>query len=61
MDTVAEQRSALQRMSQFFVTIIQRYLPDPFIFAAILTLVVFILVMPSTGQGKYGCEYKWVG
>ena len=61
MDTVAEKRSALQRMSQFFVTIIQRYLPDPFIFAAILTLVVFILVMPSTGQGPMQVVNAWAG
>ena len=55
------QKTALQRISYFFVTILQRYLPDPFIFAIVLTLVVFALVMPSTGQGPVQVVEAWAG
>ena len=55
------QKTALQRISYFFVTLLQRYLPDPFIFAIVLTLVVFALVMPSTGQGPVQVVEAWAG
>ncbi|MEL0625275.1 TIGR00366 family protein, partial [Marinomonas arenicola] len=51
MTNNAVKQTALQRLSKFFVTLLQRYLPDPIIFAIVLTLVVFVLVMPSTNQG----------
>lgn len=60
-DTNAGQKNALQRLSQFFVTIVKRYLPDPFIFAALLTLAVFILVMPVTGQNPLQVIDAWSG
>ncbi len=55
------QKTALQRASQFFVTLLQRYLPDPFIFAIVLTLVVFVIAMPSTGQGPIQVVEAWAG
>ena len=55
------QKTTLQRISYFFVTLLQRYLPDPFIFAIVLTLVVFALVMPSTGQGPVQVVEAWAG
>ncbi|MDZ4906951.1 TIGR00366 family protein, partial [Clostridium perfringens] len=33
------------------VTLVQRYLPDPFIFASILTIMVYIAGMLVTKQG----------
>lgn len=51
MNTLEHKKTGLQTVSQFFVTLLQRYLPDPFIFAIVLTFVVFLFVMPSTGQG----------
>ncbi|WP_108124173.1 short-chain fatty acid transporter [Saccharospirillum mangrovi] len=51
--------SAIQRSSNFFVTLLQRYLPDPFLFAVILTFAVFLLVMPITGQGPMQVVDAW--
>ncbi|MGX9416910.1 short-chain fatty acid transporter [Vibrio sp. WJH972] len=40
----------LQGFSSICTTVVQRYLPDPFLFAAILTFIVFLLAMPITNQ-----------
>lgn len=61
MTSLAVKQTALQRLSKFFVVLLQRYLPDPFIFAIVLTLVVFVLVMPSTGQGPMQVVNAWAG
>jgi short-chain fatty acids transporter len=61
MTNNAVKQTALQRLSKFFVTLLQRYLPDPFIFAIVLTLVVFVLVMPSTNQGPMEVVNAWAG
>ena len=61
MNTNVAQLSVLQRLSKFFVTLLQRYLPDPFIFAIVLTLAVFVLVMPSTGQSPIQVVDAWAG
>lgn len=61
MNTLEQKQTGLQKVSQFFVTLLQRYLPDPFIFAIVLTFVVFLLVMPSTGQGPMQVVNAWAG
>lgn len=61
MNTLEQQKTFLQKISQFFVVLLQRFLPDPFIFAIVLTLVVFLLVMPSTGQGPMQVVNAWAG
>ncbi|WP_372740256.1 short-chain fatty acid transporter [Neptunomonas sp.] len=61
MNTNVAQLTVLQRLSKFFVILLQRYLPDPFIFAIVLTLLVFVLVMPSTGQGPMQVVDAWAG
>ncbi|MEP3348472.1 MAG: short-chain fatty acid transporter [Marinomonas sp.] len=61
MNTIQQKQTGLQKVSQFFVLLLQRYLPDPFIFAIILTFVVFLLVMPSTGQGPMQVVNAWAG
>ncbi|MEP0073573.1 MAG: short-chain fatty acid transporter [Marinomonas sp.] len=61
MNTIQQKQTGLQKISQFFVLLLQRYLPDPFIFAIILTFVVFLLVMPSTGQGPMQVVNAWAG
>jgi short-chain fatty acids transporter len=33
----------LKKVSRFFVSLVQRFLPDPFIFAVILTFIVFLM------------------
>jgi hypothetical protein len=37
MNTLVQKKTVLQKISQFFVMLLQRYLPDPFIFAIVLT------------------------
>lgn len=61
MNTLQQKQSVLQKVSQFFVTLLQRYLPDPFIFAIVLTFIVFLMVMPSTGQGPMQVVNAWAG
>jgi len=61
MNTLVQKPTVLQKVSQFFVTLVQRYLPDPFIFAIVLTFAVFLLVMPSTGQSPMQVVNAWAG
>ncbi|WP_100636340.1 short-chain fatty acid transporter [Marinomonas sp. ef1] len=61
MNTLEQKQTGLQKVSQFFVTLLQRYLPDPFIFAIVLTFAVFLLVMPSTEQGPMQVVNAWAG
>ena len=61
MNTLEQKQTGLQKVSQFFVALLQRYLPDPFIFAIVLTFVVFLFVMPSTGQGPMQVVNAWAG
>ena len=41
------------------VNLVQRFLPDPFIFCIILTAVVFIAAMPVTGLGPIDIVQFW--
>lgn len=41
------------------VAMVQRFLPDPFIFCIILTVFVFIVAMPVTGQGPLEMVAHW--
>ncbi len=43
------------------VAIVQKYLPDPFLFAVILTFIVFGLGIVSTGQGPIDMVLHWSG
>lgn len=61
MNTLVQKKTLLQKVSQFFVTLLQRYLPDPFIFAIVLTFVVFLFAMPSTGQSPLQVVNAWAG
>jgi len=60
-DPQAESQNTLQRISQFFVILIKRYLPDPFIFAIFLTLAVFVMVIPATTQSPIQVVNAWAG
>lgn len=41
------------------VALVQRFLPDPFIFCIILTVLVFLVAMPVTGQGPLAMIDHW--
>ncbi|PLR96868.1 short-chain fatty acid transporter [Bacillus sp. T33-2] len=45
----------------FFNRVMQRYLPDPFLFVIILTLVVFLLGLIFTDNGPYQMIQHWGG
>lgn len=49
----------IRRMSNFFVKLVQKYLPDPFIFAVILTFIVFILGILLTANGIMDMVKHW--
>ncbi|MBP5241923.1 MAG: short-chain fatty acid transporter, partial [Bacteroidales bacterium] len=50
-----------QRLIRFCVKVVQRYLPEPFIFAIILTLLAVILAMPICHQTPLEVVEHWGG
>ena len=51
----------LKKFSNGCVRIMNRWLPDPFLFAIILTIVVFIAAMIGTQQGPIDMIWAWGG
>ncbi|MDO4546280.1 MAG: short-chain fatty acid transporter [Bacillota bacterium] len=49
----------LKKLSNGCVAIVQRFLPDPFIFAIILTIIVFVAAIPATSQGPMLMVEHW--
>lgn len=49
----------MQRLSNFFVTVMQRYLPDAWVFAIILTLIVFVMGIALTPAGPAQMVSYW--
>ena len=49
----------LSKLSKGCANFIQKFLPDPFIFCIILTVFVFIVAMPMTGQGPMEMIQHW--
>ncbi len=50
-----------RRLTSFFVALVQKYLPDPFLFAVILTFVVFIAGAIFTDSTAYMMVQYWGG
>lgn len=48
-----------KQLTNLSVKLVQRFLPDPFIFCAVLTIVVFILGIIMTGQSPMGMIIHW--
>ncbi len=48
-----------KKLTQASVKLVQNYLPDPFVFAVILTLVVFLVSMGVTSQGPIEMINHW--
>ena len=48
-----------QKIIRFCVKLVQKYLPEPFIFAVILTLVAFIIAMPICKQTPLEVVENW--
>jgi len=49
----------LRRLADFFVRFMDRWMPDPFLFAAILTFVTYILVLIFTPTGPLAAVEVW--
>lgn len=49
----------LNRITAASVYLVQRFLPSPFVFAILLTLIVLIAAMLSTGQGLPAMAQHW--
>lgn len=48
-----------KKLTKGCVNLVQKYLPDPFLFAVILTLIVLIMGMTMTGQGIMDMLGHW--
>ena len=53
--------SMFKRFTNGCVRVVNRWLPDPFLFAVILTIVVFIGAMIGTQQGPLELVWAWGG
>lgn len=49
----------VQRLSRFFVRLVEKYLPDPFLFAATLTIIVFLMGLFMTSSGALDMIVYW--
>ncbi len=50
-----------RRLTHFFVALVQKYLPDPFLFAVILTFIVFLGGALLTDNSAYQMVQHWGG
>lgn len=51
----------IKRFSNAMVRIVEKYMPDPYLFAAILTMVVFVLGLIFTSAGPLALIEQWAG
>ena len=49
-----------KKLTNFCVAMVQRFLPDPFLFAVILTIIVFVGGIFATGQSPLVMTEHWV-
>ncbi len=49
----------LNRMANFFVVLVQKYLPDAYLFAILLTFVAFVMALALTGKGFIALIMMW--
>jgi len=57
--TTIRQKSIFEKFTNLCVILIQKYLPDPFIFCAILTFIVFLIAIPITKQSPISVINTW--
>jgi len=48
-----------KKLTNACVSLVQRFLPDPFLFCIILTIICFLLAMPLTSQGPLTMVTHW--
>lgn len=49
----------IRRLSRFFVKLVEKYLPDPFLFAVILTLIVYVMGIVIAGNSPLEMMIHW--
>ena len=49
----------MKKITNACVYVMNRFLPDAFLFAVILSIVVFVVAMLATGQGPMAMLYSW--
>ena len=49
----------MRRIGESLTEMTRRYMPDPFIFAILLTLCVYVLGLIFTARGPYGLIQDW--
>lgn len=54
-------KKAFEKLTRGSVKLVERFLPDPFIFAVILTFIVVVAAMLFTGQTPIGVVESWYG
>ncbi len=54
-------KKIFDKMTQGSVKLVERFLPDPYIFAIILTFVVFLVAMITTQSGPLTIIEAWYG
>lgn len=59
MAKAAAKKGALERISGGAAAFMQKFLPDAFLFAVVLTVIVFVFGMIATGQGPLDMLNHW--
>lgn len=59
MAKAASKKGALERISGGAAAFMQKFLPDAFLFAVVLTVIVFVFGMIATGQGPLDMLKHW--
>ena len=54
-----QEEDMFKKLSNGCVHLVNRFLPDPFIFCIILTVIVFVAAMPATGMGPITLVEAW--
>ncbi|TCS36503.1 short-chain fatty acids transporter [Paucimonas lemoignei] len=49
----------MTKLANFFTELMRRYLPDPFVFAIVLTLLTMVLALVVEGQGPTDIVHAW--
>lgn len=49
----------MKALTRFFVNIAQKYLPDAYLFAVILTFIAFLMALGTTGKGPMDIVTAW--
>jgi len=51
----------LNRLANFFVRMVERWMPDPFVFCVLLTALAYLLALALTPTGPVDLVTHWYG